>query len=63
MKWLCLLNNNKGCNYFHQFYMLLRTQSMWKVFAPNYVTIPIELKVGNDPILNLLQLDSKQELV
>jgi hypothetical protein len=34
-----------------------------KGFAPNYVTIPTKLKVGCDPILNLLWLDSKEELV
>ncbi len=34
-----------------------------KVFAPNYIILPIELKIGCDLILNLLRLDSKQELV
>jgi hypothetical protein len=40
----------------------------WKLnlcesLAPSYVVIPIGLKVGCTPILNVLWLDSKQELV
>jgi hypothetical protein len=34
-----------------------------KVFAQSYVDVPTGLKVGCVPILNMLQLDSKQELV